>query len=57
MTPILIMLALALSATSSASAEAGDHGASLLNGDRTVDLRPANDAPAYIKSMKLDITP
>ena len=57
MNRILLTLALALAATSPALAQTDDHGASQLNGDWTLDLRPASDAPAYIKSMKLDITP
>lgn len=57
MARIFLTLALALSTVTPALAQANDHGASQLNGDWTLDLRPTNDAPAYIKTMKLDITP
>lgn len=57
MSKLLLTLALSLSSVTPALAQADDHGASRLNGDWTLDLRPTNDAPAYIKSMKLDITP
>ena len=50
-------LACALALAAAFPAQAQDHGASQLNGEWTLDLRPTNDAPAYIKSMKLDISP
>jgi hypothetical protein len=56
MTRIFLTLALALFTAAPAIAQTDDHGASQLNGDWTLDLRPTNDAPAYIKTMKLDIT-
>lgn len=40
-----------------ALAQSADHGATLLNGAWTLDLRPSNDAPAYLKAMTLAITP
>ena len=52
----LLALALVVSPTTPAFAQPDDHGASQLNGDWTLDLRPTNDAPAYIKTMKLDVT-
>ena len=57
MTRVFLTLILALSTINPAIAQTDDHGASQLNGDWTLDLRPTNDAPAYIKTMKLDITP
>ena len=57
MTRILLTLALALSTITPAIAQTDDHGAGQLNGDWALDLRPTNYAPAYIKTMKLDITP
>ncbi len=57
MTRLLLTLAIVVSAATPALAQTDDHGAGQLNGEWTLDLRPTNDAPAYIKSMKLDITP
>lgn len=57
MTRICLTLAFALSAAAPAVAQINDYGANQLNGDWTLDLRPAADSPAYIKTMKLDITP
>ena len=54
---IALALTFALLPITPLIAQANDHGASLLNGDWTMDLRPTNDAPAYLKSMKLKITP
>ena len=56
MTGIFLTLALAFSIAGPAIAQTSDYGAGQLNGDWTLDLRPTNDAPAYIKTMKLDIT-
>ena len=53
----LLSIALALTVATPALAQTDDHGASQLNGNWTLDLRPTNIAPAYIKSMKLAITP
>lgn len=57
MTRIFLALAVALYIITPAIAQSDDHGASQLNGDWTLDLRPTNNASAYIKTMKLDITP
>ncbi len=54
---IVPAIAFALLATAPALAQTDDHGAARLNGDWTIDLRPSSDAPAYIKTMTLDITP
>ena len=51
------LLACVLALAAAVPAQAQDHGAGQLNGEWTLDLRPSNDAPGYIKSMKLDITP
>ena len=53
---IFLTLALALATAGPALAQTSDHGASQLKGDWTLDLRPTNNAPAYNKSMKLEIT-
>lgn len=50
------LLACAMALAIANPAQAHDHGASKLNGEWTLDLRPSNDAPAYNKSMTLDIT-
>ena len=56
MTRVFLTLALVLSTITPALAQTDDHGASQLNGDWALDLRTTNNAPAYIKTMKLDIT-
>ena len=52
----VLSLLLLLAPVTAGSAQSGDHGAARLNGAWTLDLRPTNDAPAYIKAMVLDIS-
>ncbi len=48
----LLTIAFVLATATPAHAQTDDHGASQLNGQWTLDLRPTNTAPAYIKSIK-----